>query len=180
MLFSPAEAKAERENRKNGRDAVKPQAQEGPKEGVVSKVEKGKQKASAKFASLERHQDELRDTGPVEQPKASKATSRKTLKRKNDIFQPSNEDESEDEEIELPRKKPKLKTKAAKIDKEVAPTRKSTRIKDIYQPPREEDDDEKEVDEADDEPSTSVKGGKRKKRAAAEETRVTKKAKTKK
>ena len=176
MLFSPAEAKAERKKPNSSRNAVKPQAQEGPKEGVISKGKKGKGKALAKAASLESQQDELGDTDTVEQAKASKATNRKTLKRKNDTFQPSNEDESEDEEIESPRKKPKLKTKAAKIDRKTEPTRKSTRGKDIYQPPR----DEEEEEEADDEPSTSVKGGKRKKRAAAEETRVTKKAKTKK
>ncbi len=174
MLFSPAEAKAERKKLNSSRNAVKPQAQEGPKEGVISKGKKGKGKALAKAASLESQQDELGDTDTVEQAKASKAINRKTLKRKNDTFQPSNEDESEDEEIESPRKKPKLKTKAAKIDRKIEPTRKSTRGKDIYHPPREEE------EEADDEPSTSVKGGKRKKRAAAEETRVTKKAKTKK
>ncbi len=146
---------------------------------MVRRGKKGKQKASAKLASLESQQDELGDTDTVEQhtveqPKASKAISRKTLKRKDDTFRPSNEDESENEKIESPRTKPKLKTKAAKIDKKIEPTRKSTRGKDIYQPPREEE------EEADDEPSTSVKGGKRKKRAAAEETRITKKAKTKK
>ncbi len=139
---------------------------------------KRKKKASAKAAPLESQQDEAEDTSTVQRPGASKSTGRKTPKRKLDRFKPPKEDES-DEEPESPRKKPKLKAKAAKTNKEeYAPTRRSTRSKDVHEPPVQQNDlgeDGEEVDE----PSSSAKGGKRKKRAAAVAT-SSKKAKTKK
>ncbi len=140
---------------------------------------KRKKKPSAKAAPLESQQDEAEDTSTVQRPGASESTGRKTPKRKLDKFKPPKEDES-DEELESPRKKPKLKAKAAKTNKEeYAPTRRSTRSKDVQEPPVQQKYQGEDGEEADDEPSSSAKGGKRKKRAAAVATSP-KKAKTKK
>lgn len=176
-LFRPAEAKAEREKRTRSRDLVKPQAPEETEPGAdkPGTGKKRKHKAPAHAASSESQQDEVESRDTIKQPDASKAIGRKTLKRKNNAFKPPKEDESEDEELESPRKKPKLKTKAAKIDKETGPTRRSNRAKDMYKPPEVEEDNE---EEAYDEPSSSARG-KRKKKAAGE-TKVSKKTKTKK
>ena len=180
FLFTPAEAKTEREKRNKSRHVVTPQAREGTGGGaeVPDTGKMRKPKPSAKPAQSESQQDEAENANTSKQPGASKATGRKILKRKNDTFKPSKEDRSEDEELESLRKKPKLKAKAAKRNEETAPTRRSTRGKDNYQPPKEEDDDEEDEEEYD-EPSSSAKGGKRKKKAAAVTT-VSKKAMTKK
>ena len=183
LFFKPSEAKAERERRSENRNVVAPQGHERTDEGVgaPSTGKTRKQKASAKAAQLESNQDKAEDAHTSPQPETRESTGRKPLKRKNDTFKPSKEDESEDEEPELPRKKAKLKAKAANKDKEVAPRTRSTRNRDIYRPPTEEEDDEEEEEEeeAHDEPSLSARGGKRKKRATAATT-VSKKAKTKK
>ena len=178
LFFQPSEAKAERERRSENRNVVAPLGHERTDEGVgaPSTGKTRKQKASAKAAQLESNQDEAEDAHTNPQPETRESTGRKPLKRKNDTFKPSKEDESEDEEPELPRKKAKLKAKAANKDKEVAPRTRS-RNRDIYRPPTEEEDDDEE--EAHDEPSLSARGGKRKKRATAATT-VSKKAKTKK
>lgn len=180
LLLKPAEAKAEREKRNQSRDFATPQAPEGTSEGVEVPVKerKRKQKASAEPARSETQQDEAENANTGKQPGVSKATGRKALKRNYDTFNPSKEDESGDEEVESLRKRPKLKAKAAKKDEGTAPTRRSTRSKDIYQPSKDEgedDDDEEEKNE----PSSSGNGRKRKKTAAAATT-VSKKAKTKK
>lgn len=178
LLLTPTEAKAEREKRNNSHDVVRPQAQHGVEEEaeVPNTGKKRKQKASAEAGPSESQQDEVRDANTAQQPETSKATGRKTPKHKIDTFKPPREDES-DEDLESPKKKPKLKAKAAKVDKkETAPTRRSTRGKGIYEPDEKEDEEGKETD---DEPSSSAKGGKRKKRAAAVTT-ASKKAKTKK
>ena len=176
-LFRPAEAKAEREKRNRSRDVVTPQAPEETGEGAEKPDtgKKRKQKAPAHAAPSESQQDEVESRDTIKHPEASKATGRKTLNRNNDAFKPTKDDESEDEEPESPRKKPKLKTKAAKLDKETGPTRRSNRAKGMYKPPEEEEDNE---EEAYDEPSSSARG-KRKKKAAGETT-VSKKTKAKK
>lgn len=179
ILLTPAEAKAEREKRNNSRDVVRPQAQKGMEEEAFNTGKKRKQKASAKAGPSESQQDEAEDTNTAQQPEASKATGRKTRKHKIDTFKPPREDES-DEDLESPKKKPKLKAKAAKVDKtETAPTRRSARSKGVYEPPDDKEEEGKGQEEADDKPSSSAKGGKRKKRAAAVTT-ASKKAKTKK
>ena len=178
-LFTPVEAKAEREKRNKSRDDVTPPAQERTHEEVklLDTKKGGKQKTSAKAAPSESQQDEAENANAKHQPEARKPTGRKTLKRKNDAFKPSKEDESEDEEPKSPKKTPKLKAKAAKKDPDTAPTRRSTRNQDVYQPSKEDEDDEEK--EAHDEPLSSAKGGQRKRKAAAV-TSVSKKAKTKK
>ena len=142
---------------------------------VPNTEKKRKHIASAIAGPSESQQDDAEDTNTAQQAEASKATGRKKPKRKIDTFKPPREDES-DEDVESPKKKPKLKAKAAKVGEAetTAPTRRSARRKGIYEPPKEKEDEDKEGGEADDEPSLSAKGGKRKKRAAA----VTKKAKT--
>lgn len=181
--MTPAGAKAERENQNDSRDVVRPQAQEGTEEEaeVPSTQKKKKQKASAKAATSESQPDEAENANIVQQPEASKATGRKTSKRNYDAFKPPREDES-DEEVESPKKKPKVTAKAVKADvKETAPTRKSARVasgKDVDNPPEGENE-EKEGEKAYDEPSSSARGGKRKKKAGAVTT-GSKKAKTKK
>lgn len=180
LLLKPAEAKAEREKRNQGRDIATPQAREGTNQGaeVPVKGRKGKQKASAEAARSESQQDEAENANTGKQPGASKATGRKALKRNYDTFKPSKEDESEDEELESLRKRPKLKAKAAKKDEVTAPTRRSTRAKDIYHPSKEEGEDEDDEEE-NNEPSSSGNGRKRKRTAAAVTT-PSKKVKTKK
>lgn len=180
LLLKPAEAKAEREKRNQSRDVATPQAREGTNEGaeVPVKGRKGKQKASAEPARSERQQDETANADTGKQPGPSKATGRKALKRDYDTFKPSKEDESEDEELESLRKRPKLKAKSARKDEGTAPTRRSTRGKDIYHPSEEEGEDENDEGE-NHEPSSSGNGRKRKKTAAAVTT-VSKKMKTKK
>lgn len=180
-LFTPAEAKAEREKRNKSSDDVTPPAQERTDEEVrlPDTKKRGKQKTSVKAAPSESQQDETENANAnaKNQPEARKPSGRKTLKRKIDAFKPSKEDESEDEEPKSPEKKPRLKAKAAKKDTDTAPTRRSTRNQDVYQPSKEDEDDEEE--ETHDEPSSSAKGGQRKRKAAAV-TSVSKKAKTKK
>lgn len=178
--MTPAEAKAERENQNDSRDVVRPAAQGGTEE--EAEVPNTRRKKKQKATTPESQPDEAEDANKVQQPEASKATSRKTSKRNFDIFKPPKEDES-DEDIESPKKKPKVKAKAAKASvKETAPTRKSARValgKDVNEPPEDGDEEEEgEGEEAYDEPSSSAKGGKRKKKAATVTT-VSKKAKTK-
>ena len=138
--------------------------------------QKRKQKATAQAASRQSQQEDAGDTNTIKQPTASKTAGRKALKRKNDTFKPPMEDDTEDEIPESPKKKPKLKANAAKAGNETAPTRRSTRNKDIYVPPEEEEEEEEQQEE--DKPSSSAKGGKRKRKAAAVTT-ASKKAKTK-
>ena len=178
-LFTPAEAKAEREKRNENRSVVTPPAHEEADEevGLPDTKKRGNQKASAQAAPLESQQDEAEDAIANNQLEASKPNSRKTLKRKKDTYKPPKEDESEEEEPKSPKKKPKLKAKAAKKDTETAPTRRSTRSQDVYQPSK-EDESEDEEEAGHDEPSSSAKGGQRKRKAAAV-TSVSKKAKTK-
>ncbi|CAD6579170.1 MAG: hypothetical protein ASARMPRED_008980 [Alectoria sarmentosa] len=181
LLFTPTEAKARREKRSNSGVMVRPQTQQGTEEEVEmpNTGKKRKKKASARAAPSESQQDEGEDAKTAEQPEASKASGHKRPKHKIDTFKPPREDES-DEDIESPKKKPKLKAKAVKADmKETTPTRRSTRGKDVYEPPDEEGEDGEDGEEAENEPSASAKGGKRKKRAAAVAT-ASKKSKTKK
>ena len=178
--MTAAEAKAEREER-NNRDNVRAQAQAGTEEQLElpSTGKKKKQKASARSAPLEGKQDKTEDANTAQEPEASKATVRKAPKRKLDTLKPPEEDEF-DEHLESSKKKPKLKAKPAKADQTgTAPTRRSTRNKDVHEPTGEEQDDEKGSEEAYDKPSSSAKGRKRQKGAAAVTT-VSKKAKTKK
>ena len=183
LNFTLAEAKAERENRKNSGGVIRLQSSKAVEEQaeVPNMGKKRKQKASAEAASRQSQQDaedaeDEEDTNTIKQPTASKTTGRKALKRKNDTFKPPKEDDTEDEMPESPKKKPKLKANAAKPGKETAPTRRSTRNKDVYVPPEEEEEDEQQ---GEDKPSSSAKGGKRKRKAAAVTT-ASKKAKTKK
>ena len=177
-LYTPAEAKAEREKRNESRDDVTPPAQERTDEEarLPDTKKRGKQKTLAKAVPSESQQDEAKDANAKDPPEDREPIGRKKLKRKNDAFKPSKEDESEDEEPKPPKKKPKLQAKATKKDTEAAPTRRSTRSQDVYQPSKEDEDDEE--GEAHDEPSSSAKGGQRK-RKAAPVTSVSKKAKTK-
>lgn len=144
---------------------------------MPSKGKKRKKEASARFVPSESQQDEAEDANTAAQPEASKATGRKKAKHKIDTFKPPMEDES-DEDLESPRKKPRLKAKGAKADnKEIEPTRKSTRGrgKAVNEPAEEEENEDADGEEAD----SLAKGGKRKKSAAAV-TKASKKAKTKK
>ena len=178
LLYTPAEAKTERESRKDQQDFVKLQAkkeQEGAQTSDTGK--KRKQKISSETIPVESQPDIAGETSTSQQPESSKAASRKNVKRRNDTFKPPKEDESEDEEDEPTRKKPKLKGKATVIDQKTAPTRRSTRGKDIYQPPDEEEDEEKGAEKVYDKPSSSRKGGKKMKKAAASNS-ISKKAKT--
>ena len=176
-LFTPAEAKAEREKRNKSREVTPPAQERTDKEVRLPDTKRrGREKVSVRATPSESEQDEAGNANGKHQPDARKPIGRKTLKRKNEAFKPSREDESEDEEPKSPKKKPKLKAKAAKTDTETAPTRRSARRQDIYQPSKEDEDDE---EEAYDEPSSSARGGQRKRKAAAV-TSVSKKAKRKK
>ena len=178
LSLTLAEAKAERETRKNSGGVVRPQPSKAVEEEaeVPNTGKKRKQKASAPAASSQSQQDDAEDTNTIKQSTAGKTTGREALKRKNDVFMPPKEDDTEDEILESPKKKPKLKASEAQTGRETAPTRRSTRNKDVYIPPQEEEDEEQD---ADDQPSSFTKGGKRKRKTAAVTT-VSKKAKIKK
>ena len=176
LLITPLEAKVEREKRAQSHDVVRPQIHEGTEEvEAPDSGKRRKRKALSRAAPAKSKQDEVESANTAPGPEAGKAKSCKTPKRKLDVFKPSREDEPED--LESPKKKPKLKAKAAKANEKVTEhTRRSTRGKDIYVPPEEEEDEENHEGEASD--VWSVKGGKRKKRVAATNT-VSKKAKAK-
>lgn len=176
--MTPAEAKGEREKRNDSLDIVRLQTQEGTEE--ETEVPDTRRKKQEKAATSESQPDEAGDADTVQQPEASKATGRKTSKRKFDTFKPVKEDES-DGDIGSPKKKPKVKAKPSKASvKETTPTRKSARVasgKDVSEAP--EHGNEEEVEEAaHDEPSSSAQRGKRKRKAATV-TAASKKAKTK-
>lgn len=172
--MTPAEAKAKRGGESKSREVVRSQVQESREEDVKVPIlrKKTNQKASARAALMESKQDEAEDAKRPQEPEASKRTIRKTPKRKFDIFKPPREDES-DEELVSSKKKPKLK----KI--ETAPTRRSNRGKDIYEPHDEEEDEDTDNEAADSKPSSSRKGGSSKKKEPVVTT-ASKKAKTKK
>ena len=176
--MTPANARAIREKRNNSHDVVRPHAQEVSEDEVevLRAGTKRKRKASAKAVPL----DDAEDVNSAHEPEASKVAGRKTPRRKSDISKAAMENES-DEDLGSP-KKPKFKAKATKAaQKGAAPTRRSTRGKDVYEPLDEEKDEDEGGDdgEAHDEPSSSARGTKRKTRSAPVTT-TSKKAKTKK
>ena len=113
-VLTTAEAKVERE-KKDARDVVRPEDQHAEEEppGAPNTRKKGKEKVSAKAASLESLRHETEDTSTTQQPEASKTTGHKAVKRKADTFNPSKEDES-DGDLEASRKKHKRKDDTVK------------------------------------------------------------------
>ncbi|KAM0796426.1 hypothetical protein BDR22DRAFT_867408 [Usnea florida] len=171
LLLTTAGAKAERE-KKDARDIVRPKEQEAEEEpsGPPNTRKKGKEKLSAKAASSETPLHEIQDAGTTQQPEANKTTGHKAGKRKADTFKPSKEDESDDEEPDAPRKKPKLKAKPVKAQsQEPAPTRRSARLKESVEPPEMEGNEGKDGEVIGKKRSASARGVREKKRTRSKQ-----------
>ena len=163
LLLTTAGAKAERE-KKDARDVVGPKEQEaeGEPSGAPNTRKKGKEKVSAQTASSENLRHETEAASMTQQPEVSKTTGHKGVKRKADAFKPSKEDESDDEEPEAPKKKPKLKANPVKAQSQEA--RRSARHKESAEPPEMEGNEGRDGEGADKERSSSTRRRREKKR----------------